>query len=177
MLSERTPRHSAALIAGLLTLTACGYQLRGVGLDLADAGRIYVQIPEASTELALIINQTLKTAGVQFASDTETAHWVLRVHHERKSRRTAIMGPDGRPLEYELHYALDTSLLDDERVQFRRQIDLFRQYRLDPGKALSQDAEEATLEQEMRKEAVLHLVRQLQSLPANPATGASRDGR
>ncbi len=157
------------LIALALLLTACGFHLRGAVALPPDLRALAVTGTPENGPLWRVLRDALPRAGGRLAGAAE-ADAVLVITDENLSRRVLSVDSRGRAQEYELKYTLGYRLdTPDGRPRLEpRRITVFRQYRFDPDAVLAKGEEERRLQEEMRREAVGRLLRQITTRLTRP---------
>ncbi|HHI93518.1 MAG TPA: hypothetical protein ENK04_08410 [Gammaproteobacteria bacterium] len=154
------------LLFTLLSLTACGFHLRGS-----------VQLPPALAEMALRdaspatdilpeLRRALKNENIRLS---ETAPLVLQLKAEQYGKRVLSVDSSGRAQEYGLSYTV-RFLLKKEAIQgedgavwlTEQAVTESRDLRFDANAVLGTASEEGLLKAEMRRDAVLQILRRLQ---------------
>lgn len=160
-ISEGQPR---LVLIGVLALglSACGFHLRGA-VDLPeDLRNIYLDTDDSN--LTRELSALLEDGGGTTVPVREDADVILKVGPGLFDRRVLSFDPDtGKELEIEISYALAYSAkrLDGETIQARRVLTLQRNYIFDSSALLGTTRQESTLRQEMRRDAVQQILRQL----------------
>ncbi len=158
----------------LLSLSACGFHLRGS-----------VQLPPELTEMALRdanpatdilpeLRRALKNKNIHI---NETAPLVLQLKAEQYGKRVLSVDSSGRAQEYGLSYTVrfllkrkamqdenDTMWLTEQTVTESRDL------RFDANAVLGVASEEALLKTEMRRDAVVQILRRLQKAKIHTPT-------
>lgn len=159
------------LIFTLLLLTSCGFHLRG-SVELPPA-LSEIAVKDGATDIAPELRHAMKNAGVLV---TDSALMVLQLRAEKYGKRVLSVDSVGRALEYGLSYSVRFSLKDEKGVTWMPEdsVTQTRDLRFDETAVLGTAREEAQLKTEMRRDAVLQILRQLQyakepvELPAKP---------
>ena len=162
-------RHLLVFI--LLLLAGCGFHLRGSVAMPPALSEIAVR--DRITDIAPDLRYALKNAGVR-VSDSAVMQLVLRA--EKYDKRVLSVDSVGRALEYGLRYRVIFSLQDEKGVAWisDASVTQTRDLRFDATAVLGTAREEGQLKTEMRRDAVLQILRQLQyaqqsvELPAKP---------
>jgi LPS-assembly lipoprotein len=155
------------LILPLLLLTGCGFHLRGsVQLPPALAMMAVVDAVPA-TEVAPVLRRALLAEDVRVEKGAPV---VLQLHAASFAKRVLSVDSVGRVQEYGLSYTLRFSLRGPESVVWlpEESIVLSRDLRFDSTAVLGTAEEEFQLKEEMRRDAVLQILRRLQH--AGPPT-------
>jgi len=165
-------RHLFTLLL-LLSLTACGFHLRG-SVELPPAlATMAVQDAKPATDIAPELRNALKNSGTQVS---ETASMVLALKAEQYGKRVLSVDSSGRAQEYGLSYTVRFLLKgvgtesERETVWLAEQtVTQTRDLRFDATAVLGAASEEAQLREEMRRDAVSQILRRLQQAKP-PAT-------
>lgn len=157
---------TAVWTAIFLTLTACGFHLRGTATGLEKLAPFAVELEAGNRALQEAVTRTLKSAGLALASGTVAANTVLVVEAERSDKRLAVVGGEGQALEYELRYDVQFHVLDGEgdTLLETQTVTLRRDHAMDRSRPLSIGAEQEAIWQEMREEAAYLMVQRLRGL-------------
>jgi len=142
------------LLTLLLSISACGYHLRG-SIDLPEGLKsIYLQ--GGSSQLRKAMKRTLKSSGGQLVSDIEKAGLVVQVVKDEMERRVLSLSSTGRANEYEIIYKLEFNLLDIEgnTISGKQKIQIDKDYFNDQEEVLGKDNEEQVIREEMYRTAV-----------------------
>lgn len=173
-----TMRHGRSLAFVLLTLTlsACGFHLRGQWALPDFLQPLALSLPAGNPPL----EQELRDGLQQLGTSPAAGGYRLVIQPEAVERQTAIVDNRAKASEYQLTYLLRWSLTreaDKSTALDERVIRIRRSYQYDTTAVVGKATEETTLISEMRREAVQTLLRQLtllrpaQLLPA-PSSGS-----
>lgn len=146
------------LLTLLLSISACGYHLRG-SIDLPEGlKRIYMQ--GASGLLHKIMQRTLKSSGGELVTSIEQSGIVIQVLKEKMDRRVLSLSSSGRANEYEIIYTLNFNLLDAEGnlLSKKQKIEISKDYFNDQEEVLAKDNEEQVIREEIYRTAVQSIV-------------------
>ncbi len=151
------------LILTLLTLTACGFHLRG-SVEIPPYLKT-IQLEDASpaTRIAPELERALQDEGVIVTGDVALANAVLRLHSESFTRRVQAVDASGKAQEYGLRYVVVFSVLGPDGIAWlsNANVSSARDLRFDEGAVLGAGGEQEQLQAEMRTEAVRGILRQL----------------
>lgn len=165
-----------ALVLLALMVSACGFHLRGDWALPDFLQPLALSLPAGNPPLEQEVRDGLALFGIQ----PESGGYRLVLQPETVERQTAVVDTRAKAAEYQLTYLLRWSLLRDtdrSTAVTERVIRIRRSYQYDTTAVVGKATEETTLINEMRREAVQTLLRQLtllrpaQLLPA-PSTGA-----
>jgi len=151
------------LVASVLLLAACGFQLRGtVTLPF---NTLYVQAAPSSSFAIQLKRVVQAGSGTRIADRPEQAEVVLQIMNELQEKQILSLGGGGRVREFQLRYRVAFRLTDGKNREHipASEIVLKRDYSFNDEQALSKESEEALLFRDMRSDAVQQLVRRLQA--------------
>ncbi len=146
-----------------MSLTACGFHLRGA-VDLPpELERTVVVGTAANSPLGRAVRDVVSGAGAQLVGSPEAATGVLRLAEGGFSRRLLTVDRAGRASGYELRYQLAFELLSPtgEVLLPSQSVTVIRDYDFDPDNVISTDEQEAVIRDEMRLRAVRQMVRRV----------------
>ena len=150
-----------------LTLTACGFHLRG-NIPLPDGIKnMYIQAPTGSFKDELEI--LLAGAGAQLMSNKGGADVVLNVTRAKTKRTVGTLDERGKANSYNLVFTVKYSLDDPEGNAIRSNaLSEVRRYNFNPEFVVESESEEADLQEDMEEAIGLRIVRQLSSVTDYP---------
>ncbi len=170
------------LILTLLTLTACGFHLRGSIEIPPYLKTLQLQDASPATRIASELQRALQDDGVTITDDAAQANAVLRLQSESFTRRVQAVDASGKAQEYGLRYNVVFSVLGPDGAVWlsNASASAMRDLRFDEGAVLGAGGEQEQLQAEMRAEAVRGILRQLARVtpvaadePAAPGLGAT----
>ncbi len=161
------------LILTLLTLTACGFHLRGSVAIPPYLKTVQVQDASPATRIAPDLERALRNEGVIVTDDAAQANAVLRLQSESFTRRVQAVDASGKAQEYGLQYSVVFSVLGPDGTAWlsNASVSTRRDLRFDEGAVLGAGDEQAQLQAEMRAEAVRGILRQLARVTPPRADG------
>ncbi len=147
----------------LLTLTACGFHLRGSVEIPPYLKTLQLQDASPATRIAPALERALRDEGVTITDDAAQVNAVLRLHSESFSRRVQAVDASGKAQEYGLRYAVVFSVLGPDGTAWlsNATVSSARDLRFDEGAVLGAGGEQAQLQAEMRAEVLRSILRQL----------------
>lgn len=155
------------VLAGLLlSLVACGFQLRGAADLPASLRTMHIQGISLRSELGIELKQTLERNGVRVVETYEEGVALFSVKQDRLNRQVLSVGADGRANEYELTQVLVIRVTDAEegvRLENER-FEARRDYQFDPIQVLGREDEERLLRDDMNKQLSQAVIRRLDAL-------------
>lgn len=148
----------------LLTLAACGFQLRGSYNMPALVQHLGIVTPSGST-LGRELELALQTTGV----DTTGGDLKLVVVREQLNKQMATVDSRAKAAEYTLVYEVEYQLrhASGRPAEAVRNLLLRRSYQYDTTSIVGKSTEEDMLIQELHRDAVQQIVRQLSTTRAD----------
>lgn len=154
---------AVCLVASVLLLSACGFQLRGTAP--LPFNSLYVQAA-ATSQFANQLKRAVRSgSGTRVADRPDEAQVILQIMNELQEKQILSLTGGGRVSEYQLRYRVAFRLTDSKNREHipASEIVLKRDYTYSDDQALSKDSEEALLYRDMRNDAVQQMVRRLQA--------------
>jgi len=152
------------LLLAALSLTACGFHLRGSQLqDMAFAFKsLYLKAP-AETPFVSDLRTALNANKVALTSTADSAELVLEVVSEQTNKNILSLSGSGRVQEYQLIYRVSLRAFDNKQIDWLppEEIMLTRILAYDDAQILAKEQEEAQLYRDMRTDAVGQAIRRL----------------
>ena len=160
MSSFRLLRQSLLSVIVMITLSACGFQLRDNYQLPATLQQMQLQ-SVSSLQLEASLRQRLLTAGIQLSDQAAADVAQLRVLSDQLERRTLSLFESGQVAEYGLLYRVNYQVIRNGELIIEDTIEVARDYQDDPNFALAKTREREMLVSEMRDDAARRLVRQM----------------
>jgi LPS-assembly lipoprotein len=159
----------------LLSLTSCGFHLRGSVQLPPELTEMAVRDASPATLIAADLRRALGERGVRVF---DTASMVLQLHGEAAGKRVLSVSREGKAQEYGLSYTVRFSVRDAAGALWlaEQAVTTSRDLRFDANAVLGTGSEEAQLREEMRRDAVTQILRRLQHARA-PAVEAAPDAK
>ncbi len=153
-------RYLLALIL-LVSLMACGFHLRGSVQLPPELAEMALRDAHAATDILPELRRALKNENIRLS---ETAPLVLQLKSERYGKRVLSVDSSGRAQEYGLSYTVRFSMQDENDAVWlaEQTVTESRDLRFDANAVLGTASEETLLKTEMRRDAVLQILRRLQ---------------
>ena len=147
------------VIASVLLLTACGFQLRGV-TNLAFK-TLFIQGPKLSIQREL--TKTIKNNNITIVDAIEDADVVLELMHESNQKRILSLSGTGRVREFELNYEVNFRMREASHPEWNKiqTIKMRRDYSYNDQLLLGKGEEEERINKDMRSDAMREIVRRL----------------
>ena len=152
------------LLLAVLLLSACGFHLRGHGLDEAAFAfhSIYVKAP-AETPFVSMLRSSLKIHRLKLASAPDKADVIFQVVSESRRKQILALSGGGQVSEYELYYRLSFRVYDNQRRDWlpAGEIQLQRDFNYDNSQILAMAQEEEQIYDDMYSDAAQQVLRRL----------------
>lgn len=155
---------TAILLCGL-TLSGCGYSLRGsesLAMSLPD---LQLNLQNPNSEFSRLLRRSLDTAGVVLSDtgmDGDTSQ--LSVSDVRVQNQPVSVNPAARAAQYEIRLSIDIQLLNgDQEIIPRETLTVERSYFEDIENIAGNQEEVEIISSEMRRELINLLIRRLQA--------------
>ena len=163
VIATRTGIMTLFLLIALLATNGCGFRLRG-SVALPEALQtLSVESLQNAPELNRILQKSLHSAGITVIAD---APYKVILIDEHFSRRVTAVNADARAYEYELREVIIFSLQSHEGISLieEQRVTVIKNYAYELDQVSGKQREEDILRTEMRKEAVIKMLRQFQFL-------------
>lgn len=150
----------------LISVAACGFQLRGSSLDVLQRSNVYVQSSGAD-EISSEVKRQLRYAGVNLINKSGDADYVIELSNERFDRNIISVSPDtGKVQEYELAYQSSLSVTDKEgkKLVKNETISAARDYVFDDAAILGNFSQENVLRNDIARTAASTVLRRLEAV-------------
>lgn len=149
-----------AVLAVLLMLTGCGWQLRGYEQYKADGlqtiEQLHLRTTSDNREFQAILKRQVKDLSIKLSAEAPTK---LVLHEEKTERRPLSYGSTGIPVQYQLimtvryeFSAPGSTILTERRITARREYDF------DTALVVAKNEEERVLLEEMRYELASRII-------------------
>ena len=150
----------------VLTLSACGFQLRNALTLPPDLGPVRVVSVDRSSPLAESLARSLDLAGATAATADDTNAAVLDVLAERWGDTPISVDAFGRSQEFSLRYAVIFELRSAAGAVIvpRQTIELSRDYVANPVNAIGTEGEREILQRELRREMGSAVLRRIDAV-------------
>lgn len=152
------------LLFTLLSLTACGFHLRGSNLSGAEFGfkSLYLKAP-SETAFVAELRRALNANKVMLSGSSDQAELVLEVVSEQTLKQILSLSGSGRVKEFQLIYRVSLRAYDSRQEDWlpADEITLTRILAYDDVQVLAKEQEETLLYKDMRTDAVAQALRRL----------------
>lgn len=155
---------SALLLFLAISITACGFHLRG-NIPLSEGVKnMFVSAPEGTFKEEL--ERILTRAGANLASSSAGADAILVVTSADTTRTVGTLDDRGRANSYNLRFNVKYSLKtpEDENIRPDESLRESRRYNFDPANVVEVEAEEIQLQESMEQAIALRIVRKLSTI-------------
>jgi LPS-assembly lipoprotein len=162
--SAPSTRRSVLLIAFLLvtmSLSACGFQLRGQAA--IPYKTIFIETPSYSTFVNDLARAIRSGSDTKVVTNPEEAEAVLKITGEVQENRILSLSSGGKVREFELRYTVVYRLMDRAGLDLAPpgQINLHRDMTYDDTEVLAKESEQILLYRDMKTDAVQQMLRRL----------------
>lgn len=150
------------LLCMAVLLAGCGFKPRGQLALANELGPVAVQTADPYSPLAQGLSTALERAGVAPAVEGQPSA-LLRVLSERLATRPLSVDRSAQVREYETTYTVDFDLRGTDGTErlARQSLTLSREYTYDTLASAGSPAEQALLEEELRREMQAAILRRL----------------
>jgi LPS-assembly lipoprotein len=153
----------ALLTCALVTLSSCGFSLRGSAALPPELQTLQVESADANSDIARELRRVLRNNDVTIDDSSQSSGYSLQVGQEQNSERALSVNSQARAGEYQLTMSVPFQLLNaGTAVMGPETITLERVYLADPENAAAKSDEARLIQQEMRRELALQILRRLQ---------------
>lgn len=147
----------------LLMLEGCGFRLRG---SLGEFEAMPATQVRGNDPAVFDLRQYLRSGGTEIVEDPAQAELIVIIEDVTRSRRVLSVGTTGRVQEYELIYQIRFRAEDrrGDRLLDDQIITQTRNFEFDEIDVTSKSNEEDFLFRDMQRNAVMQIMRRVQSL-------------
>ncbi len=149
----------------LLTLSACGWQLRGTGSETT-IERLYLETNTPNSLFTQVLRQYLLGSGIELTSKASEAEYSLNILKEKSTRRTATVSASARISERLLKEHVEYIVLNPDRTAAleRATVIVERIFEYNENNVLATEDEAQILKSEMYGDLARQLVNRLRHL-------------
>ncbi len=151
----------------LLSLTACGYHLRGSASGgQLNVTRVTLELPNIRM-ISLELQDQLIIRDIEILNDPSDAQRILSLTDEQYERRVlSVDETTGKVTEYELEYSVYLQIFDPERNALMppQRISMLRDVTYDPNAPIGKFAEEELIREDMIQNAANTILFRLQAV-------------
>ncbi|WP_438865011.1 LPS-assembly lipoprotein LptE [Neptunicella sp.] len=150
------------LLAVCLTLSGCGFKLRGTNTLPAGLHTIQLQSSSQYDPLYRAVKTQLENHQVKVTDPQDPSLPIIKLVKDNLERRLLSLFATGQVAEYELVYTVTYMLLLPDAEQGELiEFDIVREYQDDPNAVLAKSRELELVLNEMRQQAADKILRQL----------------
>jgi len=157
----------------LLTLSACGWQLRGASGETA-IDRLYLSTNTPDSEFTRVFERYLRSSGTVLVDSAADAEYTLRIIKEKSKRRTATVSASARISERLLEEQVEflVSKPDGTMAIERTTASVERIYEYNENNVLATEDEAQLLKREMYSDLARQVANRLRHLGKGVASKA-----
>ncbi|MEO7343771.1 MAG: LPS assembly lipoprotein LptE [Methylotenera sp.] len=154
-----------------LTLSACGFQLRGA----ADLSFKNLYIQGGKLTISKDLKRTLETNGIKVVDDAKSADLLLEMFGESYEKRILSLSGNGLVREFELNYraSFRTRAPADPLWSKVQTVQSRRDFSYNDNALLGKADEEARLNADMRNDAIREILRRLSAIKPSADAAAT----
>lgn len=161
----------ALLFAITLTLSACGFQLRGASSTQMPFKTIFLGLPDNSA-LGSELKRYIRSGGsTTVVTDQKEAEAIMEVLGEVREKVILSLNSQGRVREYTLYYKFRFRVKDNkgQELMVPTDITLKRDISFNESAIMAKEQEEQQLYREMQSDLVQQILRRLAALNSAPS--------
>lgn len=157
---------TCAVLGASLLLSACGFHLRGAGVDNIKLDELHVVIHDQHSQTHQQLLEALRANQVKVSS---SAPYHLQFLDEIESRREMNKSKRSGPIEFELNQRVSFQITNQtgRALVGPETVSAHRTYVHDQNNVVGSSEEEAMLQREMRQELIRQLMFRLSRITAN----------
>jgi LPS-assembly lipoprotein len=151
----------------MLSLAACGFQLRGSASVPEALKTLYIQgVNTQQDEFGVELKRTLVRNGIRVVDDYEEGAALFTVLENRFQRHVLSVGSDAKVREYEVETWVVYQVSDEngELIGDKQRVEARRDYQFDRGQILAMDEQERVLRDDLNKQMVQSILRRLSAM-------------
>lgn len=147
----------------LLTLSACGWQLRNNPLLAYDFGSVYISYPESQLSLAVELKRALKANNIELVSVGDSPDYQIKILDAIQSRRISAVNLNARAAQYQIYQSVDYLVTDAQGIEIIAPTTALAEttYNFNELDILAAQSEEKFLHSNLRMELVRQILRRL----------------
>jgi LPS-assembly lipoprotein len=151
----------------MLSLTACGFQLRGSASVPEALKTLYIQgVNTRQDEFGIELKRALIRNDIRVVEDYEEGAALFTVLENRFERHVLSVGSDAKVREYEIETWVVYQISDEngELIGNKQRVEARRDYQFDRGQILAMDEQERVLRDDLNKQMVQSILRRLSAM-------------
>ena len=152
------------ILLATLTLSGCGFQLRGVTEVPPELSPMYVKAPR-NARTANTLKAALHANGVAMTASAEDARTTVRILNEEEDSRVTAVNSQGKVIgtELELKVVFDAVGGDGRTLAKRQVIELAREYINPDVQVLGKSEEARLIREDMRRDMADRILHRLKA--------------
>lgn len=151
----------------MLSLAACGFQLRGSASVPEALKTLYIQgVNTQQDEFGIELKRALVRNDIRVVDDYEKGAALFTVLENRFQRHVLSVGSDAKVREYEIETWVVYQISDEngELIGNKQRVEARRDYQFDRGQILAMDEQERVLRDDLNKQMVQSILRRLSAM-------------
>ncbi len=146
----------------VLLLTSCGFHLRGMADKPSGLNNVAIVVQNAHHDLGPLLKDQLQTYAIQINDPTQ-ANYLLIIEQDGRRQQITNVAASTAPRQYILTYDVQFTLVKTkgEVIIPSRHVIVTRQLTVNNDRILGSNSEEATLYNEMRRDAAIQIINRL----------------
>ncbi len=151
----------------LVTLSACGWQLRNAQIIPENLGSIHLFSEDSHSNLVSELTRVLDLYGIKVVSSAAEASYSVVIVDYRRSRRTGSTNASARAAEYQLNEEVDFLIVDadDNQLIPLATASVERVYEFNERDVLASGNEESLVLEGMREDIIRQILNRLRLIP------------
>jgi LPS-assembly lipoprotein len=151
------------VLVGLLSLSACGFALRGNASLPFES--LYI---EGGQDIAVDLQRAIRPTATKVTDNAKDAAAVLQILDESREKRILGLNSAGRVSEFRLLYRVNFKVTSKAGAELLspQQIELRRDLTFNDSQTLAKESEEALLYRDMQIDAVQQIIRRMNAARA-----------
>ena len=148
----------------LLTMAACGFQLRGQATVSDALKTLYIQgVDTRQDQFGVELKRALIRNGIEVLDEYQEGAALFTVLENRYNRNTLSVGSDALVREYELETIVVFQVTDEngELIGSKQRVEARRDYQFDRTQILAMDEQERVLREDLNQQMVQSILRRL----------------
>ena len=155
------------LVATLVLVTACGWQLRNSQIIPQSLGSLHLSSEDSHSNLVAELTRVLDLYGVKVVASAAEASYSVVIVDYRRTRRTGSTNASARAAEYQLNEEVDFLIVDadDNQLIPLSTASVERIYEFNERDVLASGNEERLILEGMREDIIRQILNRLRLLP------------
>ena len=159
------------LVATLILVTACGWQLRNSQIIPQNLGSLHLSSADSHSNLIAELTRALDVYGVKVVADADAANYSVVIVDFKSTRRIGTTNASARVAEYQLNEEVEFLIVDAKGNNLipLSTASVERVYEFNERVVLASDNEEQLIKEEMRADIIYQILNRLRLIPENAA--------